>query len=137
VNPCRYDSYPVGLAPENFAHLGYDGRAIRSGFDWGAGSLLAAGEWMRIQCGQLYIDATSQQAFGIDGIIVGNVERRGDRLRITAREATGVTRRIVVVTRYAGRRARRTIAFDAGAERTFDVEREAPTGAALVRGATP
>ena len=39
INPLRYDCYPIGLAPENYAHCGIDGPVHRSGFDWGAGAL--------------------------------------------------------------------------------------------------
>lgn len=40
INPLKYNAYPDGLAPENYAHAGTDGPVHRSGFDWGAGALM-------------------------------------------------------------------------------------------------
>ncbi len=134
VNPCRYDSYPSGLAPENFAHLGYDGRAIRSGFDWGSGALIAAGEWVRIQYGQLYVDACSKRAYGIDGVVVENVEQRGDRLEITACEATGMTRKVLVAVQYARKRTPIVLTFEGGATKCFTISHNDPSDMALACG---
>jgi|GEM_PF-2061603 len=135
VNPCRYDSYPVGLAPENFAHLGYDGRAIRSSFDWGAGALLVAGEWMRKQYGQLYIHIASQRAFGIDGIVVEQVECNGTELQVTVRETTNVTRNIDVVIEYAQDQSRTRIHLEGGSVKQFNVTCDASRSNRLLNGA--
>lgn len=45
LNPLRYDTFEFGLAPENYAHTGQNGRAIRSGFDWGGGAFAAMTAW--------------------------------------------------------------------------------------------
>ncbi len=54
TNPIRYDCYPIGLAPENYAHCGIDGPVHRSGFDWGAGALAAMTALINLKYPQVY-----------------------------------------------------------------------------------
>jgi len=54
VNPLSYDCYPVGLAPENYAHCGIDGPVHRSAFDWGAGALATMTAIINLKYPEIY-----------------------------------------------------------------------------------
>jgi len=99
TNPLRYDTYPAGLAPENFAHTGIDGRAIRSGFDWGAGALATMTAFTEILYGAIFVDSLTGLAFGLDGFLVSEIFRKGNRLQVEIKEALRAGRKAKLVFR--------------------------------------
>ncbi len=103
INPLRYDSYSDGLAPENFAHNGADGRTHRSGFDWGGGAVANAAALCRINFGDLFVDLDRNGAFGIDGIVVKNFQSGRESISLEINEQTGIDRNIKVVFLHKGR----------------------------------
>lgn len=105
TNPLRYDTFAVGLTPENIAHCGWDGRAIRSGFDWGAGLIAASTALTGILYGDLFIDLDHRHAFGINGVVAGEPDVDGRRVSVEVTESTNRPRRLHVV--FAGKGIRR------------------------------
>jgi len=99
TNPLRYDTYPAGLAPENFAHTGTDGRAIRSGFDWGAGALVTMTALTEILYGGIFIDAVRGMASGLDGFLASEILKKGNRLQVEIKEALSAGRKVKLVFR--------------------------------------
>ncbi|MCM8756948.1 MAG: hypothetical protein NC823_00515, partial [Candidatus Omnitrophica bacterium] len=97
TNPLRYDTFPPGLVPENFAHTGQDGRAIRSGFDWGAGALVTMTAFTETLYGSLLVEADSGVVVGIDGLEARLLEAGQKKLVIQVKEGTGVSRPAKVV----------------------------------------
>ncbi|HOL66352.1 MAG TPA: hypothetical protein PKX93_02715, partial [bacterium] len=128
TNPLRYDSYPPGLVPENFAHTGLDGRAIRSGFDWGGGALATMTSLTEILFGGLFVDAERRQTFGIDGLKVVELDWSGARMAVTVEEATGVGRTVKVVS--AGTRGftAEPVRFSAGERKKLVLPLRQPSG---------
>ena len=66
INPLMFNGYPDGMAPENFAHTGRDGRSIISSYDWGTGAIMTMAAINEIRYGNIYVDFSNKQVFGID-----------------------------------------------------------------------
>ena len=66
INPLMFNGHPDGMAPENFAHPGNDGRALISSYDWGTGAIMTMAAISEINYGNVYVDFSHKQVFGID-----------------------------------------------------------------------
>jgi hypothetical protein len=82
INPTYFDAYPTGLGPENYAHATFDTPAEFSIFDWGQGSAAAGFAEARNRFGDVWIDARSGIAIGIDNVSVESFDLRGAELAI-------------------------------------------------------
>jgi hypothetical protein len=72
-----------GSIAENYAHFGYD--STTPGYletDWGAGSSIYALARILGEHGQVYVDLPAGHAFGIDGCLVREMRREGDKLAL-------------------------------------------------------
>jgi hypothetical protein len=114
TNPLRYDTFPVGLTPENIAHGGWDGRAIRSGFDWGGGAVAAATALTDVLYGGLFGDLDRCRAFGIDGVIAHGIRVREKEVAVDLTEATGIARAVRVVFSLGNARRETVVPITAG-----------------------
>ncbi len=98
VAPDTWNAYPVGLMPENFAHAGKNGTYGRSDTDWGEAGALSASALITSQFGDVYIDASRKQAFGIDGIKVIEISTANKVIHLIVKEELGYPRTIVFKT---------------------------------------
>ena len=119
TNPLRYDTFAVGLTPENIAHCGWDGRAIRSGFDWGAGLIAASTALTGILYGDLFIDLDRRNAFGINGVVARYIDASAGRVAVNVEEQTGRARTLRVVVLCNSVRSTRVVRLRAAERRRF------------------
>ncbi|HEY3265570.1 MAG TPA: hypothetical protein VGM37_01490 [Armatimonadota bacterium] len=68
VSPRTYQKTPEGYADENYGHGGVDAPAGPTSWDWGTGSALASVAYARQRYGDVWVDATTHKAFGLDGV---------------------------------------------------------------------
>lgn len=98
VAPDTWNAYPKGLMPENFAHGGFNGQYGRSDTDWGEAGALAASAFITNHYGDVYIDAKRNNAFGIDGCRVEEMNRKGNLIKLKVIDELGYSRNIVFKT---------------------------------------
>jgi hypothetical protein len=92
INPRYFDYQPVGWANENFAHNPYDAPTTpvpSPHFDWGVGSALAAFAEVRKRFGDVWIQASRGNAFGIDDVAVRGLEVSSDHIALEIESRSG------------------------------------------------
>jgi hypothetical protein len=72
-----------GASAENYGHRGLNARSYQSGFHWGTGSALTTAALLHWRYSDLYVDAVSGRALGLDGVIVKSVRRRGHTILLS------------------------------------------------------
>jgi hypothetical protein len=96
VSPLNYEGSPfngefIGAMAENFGHSGSNERSGQSGFHWGTGSALTTAAIFRKKLGDIYLDAHSKTATGIDGIVIEKTEWN-DTIRLVTRQLKDLKR---------------------------------------------
>lgn len=94
-----------GATYENYAHLGFDRRVPGYVmFDWGSGGALAASARISLKYGDIYIDAKTNAAFGIDLCSVQSVDitPASIGLKITPQETASRENLIIVAAGVSG-----------------------------------
>jgi len=89
-----YNGEFTGAMAENFGHSGYNRRSGQSGFHWGTGSALTTAIILKQQMGDIYVDADSQSANGVDGVVVEDVQW-GDTIRLKTKSVRGMEKPIL------------------------------------------
>jgi hypothetical protein len=75
--------YPGAMA-ENYGHSGTNKRSYQSGFHWGTGSALTTAAIFKSKLGDIYVDGSTHNATGVDGIVVRKTQW-GDTIRLVTR----------------------------------------------------
>ncbi len=94
VAPRCFDIGPGGCAASGWGAGATDAPCREVGFDWGAGSALAAAGFMRHRFGDLFVDARLPAAIGINGLAVMKSTISAQAVAVEVHEATEGLRRI-------------------------------------------
>jgi hypothetical protein len=79
--------FPLGISGENGTHEGFPQTPLGSGPSWSSVGALAGAAHIAQQLGGAYIDLSTGERYGVDGVRIGDVRLRGRELQISITNA--------------------------------------------------
>ena len=113
-----FAAYPY----ENFAHCGENGMNYISGINWGIGTAQVSAEQMLPVLGDLYVNLSYDQAFGVNAVTVLSFAHCQDALYLEAEAAEGMRRNLHVSVEGANEQSRYRVFVNGTGAGTFSGE---------------